>query len=199
MNLRKVTKLPEYEGFPLNQNGEKVGLYVAILDNILNQKDAMLSYHGKVFGIRFDLRFSEEMELDPKDESKVISDFFYKLKQLLSAKKSGSLKRIAYVWVKEVEKAKHGHFHCILYVDGNKIRKTGTQKAGIHSLICNAWNSITGAPSGCVEMCDSHMLTRDIDSQQEFVYHVSYLAKSRGKGLHAGLKNHGRSRLKSKA
>lgn len=199
MNLRDLWKYDQYNGLPVNLNSEDKGLYEAILSNLYSQLVAFSSYHSKALVIRFDLRFPQDAEPEPELESQYISSFFEKLKEKLKGKKYGMTK-IAYVWVKEVEKAKKGHFHCVLIVNGHKHNSPGTQTSGIFGLITEVWNRVADAKSGCVQLADHHFLCRGTGYQRwaDCFRHISYLAKSRGKMAHPGLKNHGSSRIKVK-
>jgi hypothetical protein len=167
----------------------------------------MQSYHNKVYLIRFDLHLPDTFISDEEGKA-FISHFFKSVKDKLNTKKEGSLTRVAYQWVFEVEKAKKGHYHCWIAVDGSKRHKTGStkHKTGLIGLLIKEWNRIS---SGTVRLAgenqehQGHMLKRDDRVvKEQCVRHVSYMAKVRGKGyggVREGSNNYGTSRLSPKA
>ena len=170
-------------------NSKGSGIYTHMMKSILDQVEAMLSHHNKVFLLRLDLH-----QPSHTDNSEHVSKFIQRLSEHI--KQHYTLSRFGYVWVREQEKAKQQHYHCFILLDGNKVQESGyILKAAkkywelyFDGYLC--WPS-----SHCY-----HRLTRDNhDALQEAIYHISYLAKGRGKGYKpAPAKNFGRSRIKNK-
>jgi hypothetical protein len=166
----------------------------------------MQSYHSRVYLIRFDLHLPDTPISDEEGKA-YISDFFKSVKDKLSTRKGGSLARVAYQWVFEVEKAKKGHYHCWIAVDGSKKQKTGSTKreSGLIGVLIEEWRRVS---SGTVRLAgrnqehQGYMLTRNARIvKEECVYHISYMAKVRGKGyggVRKGSSNYGTSRLSPK-
>lgn len=141
-----------------------------ILYPAIQQMEAMLSHHNKVYQIRLESH-SEQYGSDNKAFTKMLRA----LKKWLVSK---GHKRVAYLWVREKEKAKGYHYHAVLWLDGNKIqnpwavqqRWEGLHKKRGHS---HPWRVKTV----------TRMIHRDkLDTKSDAVYAYSYLAKSRSKG-----------------
>ena len=153
--------------------------------------------------IRFDLALPDHMATnkDPAIETQMISEFFKKLKERLGYKVHGAIKKMIYAWTREVETAKKCHFHCYIGLPYRKKRAPGTvatenrEGNGVLGLIAEIWERITDG--GRVWHSKTHRV-KDDASLQKAIYHVSYLAKVRGKtyAANAGHRNWGSSRLK---
>ena len=152
-------------------NARKSGLYTHILRPILSQFNNMLVKHSKVFVYRFDIRVAGYTE-----DNKVISDLIRRLKKRIKA--HYRIGNISYCWVREQERSKHQHYHLVFLLDGQKVR---------HPYQLNKW---IAAYSEFFDLkpywAGYHNVRRDqADYEmkaQQACYHVSYLAKSRGKG-----------------
>lgn len=170
----------------------------------------MLSYHSKVYLLRFDLHLPNTDTPIKEKESKVfISAFFKAIKDKLNTKQEGSLSRMAYQWVYEIEELKGGHYHCWIALDGNKRQQPGStkNKTGLIGVVIREWERIA---SGTVRLAgkrqehQGHQLTRDDKGRQakdDCIRHISYLAKAKSKGYggeRKGSINYGTSRLKPK-
>jgi hypothetical protein len=167
-------------------NSKGSGIYTHMMRGILNQVEAMLSHHNKVLLIRFDLR-----QPIPKDNSEHVSKFINRLSN--HVKQKYKLKRFGYAWARELEKAKQQHYHCFILLDGNKVQESQyiMKAAKIY------WQMYF---CGSLSWVNYHRLTRnDHTALQNAIYHISYLAKGRGKGYKpAQAKNFGRSRIRPK-
>jgi hypothetical protein len=183
------SKVVEFMGETYWVNSRKSGLYTKTLGVILGQLEAMLSHHNKVLLIRFDLRQPEYT-----DTSEAVTKLFQRLNDYLKPKYK--LKRIAYTWSREVEKKKNQHYHCFLLVDGNKFKSSYK----IMKRIRWYWEVLHDGSIHWPSPRCYYLLTRhDRDTTQEAIYHISYLAKGRGKGYKPKqAKNYGASRLKPK-
>ncbi len=170
-------------------NAKGSGLYTQPLIRMLSQIEAMLSHHNKVFLLRIDLHQS-----DYTDTSKHVSRFFKQLSAFLQ--KHYDLKRIGFAWAREQEKANSQHYHCFILLDGNKVKAP-------HRLTEAAqwyWTVLHEGTLSWPEIRCCYQLTRNNrNTLQDAIYHISYLAKGRGKGCKpAQAKNFGVSRLKIK-
>ncbi len=170
-------------------NARKSGLYTKTLGVILRQVEAMLSHHNKVLLVRFDLHQTEYT-----DTSEAVTRLFKRLGDYLKPKYK--LKRIGFAWVRESERSKNQHYHCFLLVDGNKF-KTSYK---INERIRWYWEVLNDGSIHWPSPRCYYLLTRnDRETMQDAIYHISYLAKGRGKGYKpAQSKNFGGSRLKLK-
>ncbi len=153
---------------------------------MLSQIEAMLSHHNKVFLLRFDLHQTEYTKT-----SQHVSKFFKLYCE--SLKKKYNLKRVGFAWAREQEKAEQQHYHCFILVDGNKVKAP-------HKLTETAkwyWEMLYDGSLCWPEVRCFHRLTRNNKETLEVaIYHISYLAKGRGKGYKpAQAKNFGASRI----
>jgi len=152
-------------------NAKGSGLYTQPLSRMLGQIKAMLSHHNKVLLLRFDLHQPEF-----SDTSKHVSKFFKQLIDKLT--KQYKLKRIGFAWAREQEKVDQQHYHCFILLDGNKVRVP-------HNIIKAAqwyWGTLyDGHLSWPSERCYYLINRGDKEKLQEAIYHISYLAKGRGK------------------
>lgn len=169
-------------------NAGKSGLMVKPMRAMLGQIEAMLSNHSRVMLIRFDLR----MESYTPD-NKIITVFNRRLFKWVKAQYGVS--RIGFVWCRELERAKRQHYHYALMLDGSKVNYPNS----ITKKVIQIWSELSGSayvPKNCY-----YIMKRDcLESQQDAVYRISYLAKARGKGYKATqAKNYGASRIKPRA
>lgn len=167
-------------------NSKVTGTYTHTMKGILDQVEAMLSHHNKVLLIRFDLR-----QPTPKDNSEHVSKFISRLSKHI--KQKYKLNRFGYAWARELEKAKKQHYHCFILLDGNKVQHS-------HHVMDAAKKYWEVYYSGSLHWVNYHRLTRDDHTAlQNAIYHISYLAKGRGKGYKpAQAKNFGRSRIRNR-
>lgn len=177
-------------------------------------EDALLAFIGQIEAydthytsgttlIRFDLSLPEHMAIKPDagSETALIAAFFKKLKERLGYKVNGGVRKFIYGWVREVEKRKKGHFHCFIGVPLRLIRVPGKisndleKGVGTMGLIEGIWQRL--CDGGRVWYVKTHKVV-DEASCADAIYHVSYMAKLRGKSYsnNAGHRNWASSRLK---
>ena len=159
------------EQYPINTHGGKYSCEEYILNSGIFQLLVMLSFHSRVLSIRVDLHLTE---YEPTNEriSKLTRKFVKKFKR------EYSMKRIAYQWVREQERAKSQHYHLVFYLDGNKIR----HPAKVNEWIREYWQGQNQPKPPIIGRCYSMVKRGDKSSIDEAVYRMSYMAKSRGKG-----------------
>ncbi len=99
------------------KNKRSLGYYWIILDRIVRELLALLKIHCKVYCLRLDFHTSRDDSLN--------SDFSRFMKGFVKALKNKyETKNIGYVWVREQNNNQvDHHYHLILYIDGNKVRK----------------------------------------------------------------------------
>lgn len=178
----------EVNGHYWEVNGQYSGIYLEMARKMIAQVLAMLSYHSKVLLIRFDLHVYEYT-----DRNELITKFNRILFKWL--KSHYGLKRIGFIWCREIETAKKQHYHYVLMVDGHKVRHPIEILLKVKDVWDNHIQGFEYTPQDCY-----YNIRRDcLDSIQEAVYRVSYLAKGRGKKKKlAQTKSYGTSRLKPK-
>ena len=153
------------------QADENMGCYVEILERLKDQMDAMLSHHCKILIIRFDLHLNYYT-----GDNKRISQYVRKLRKRLKSK--FGFKRIGFLWVREIEKAKQQHYHFVLMLDGNKVQ----QASHVLTLVESCWTRWGEPKPYTPKNCYYRVARGDMASFQGAFYRCSYLAKIRGKG-----------------
>lgn len=164
-------------------NAKASGVRTDILRRLLDQLTTMLYHHRKVFAFRFDLHTATYTPTN-----KIISEFKRRLFGRIENRYK--VKRIGYCWVREQEKAKQQHYHFVLLLDGSKVRSCYE----IQEWIKEIWSF----QDGTAHWAGYHNLNRsDENGIQKAGFHISYLAKPRGKGYRpVQTKDFGSSRLK---
>ena len=151
-------------------NAKKSGIYSAILHKMIDQLDICMNKWKRVLLIRFDLHIPFYTA-----DNKIISRFRKNLIRRLE--REYQINEIGYVWVREQEKAKHQHYHCAIYLNGNEIRHSSKTLR----IIKDTWERINienymHPPKNPYYFIDNEQ------TKQEAIYRISYLAKARGKG-----------------
>ncbi|MBG56803.1 MAG: hypothetical protein CMK46_00760 [Porticoccus sp.] len=174
--------------YGINNGGGKHSCYVEILRAIHDQLEAMLSYHGKVLVLRLDLHLDGF-----SSDNHELSRFIEKIKRRYQEHYRG--KRMGYVWVRELERAKQQHYHLALYLDANKIQ----HPAKLINWIEQRWQS-RGHPKPFTPKSCFSVINRKNDCGKQVVFkRLSYLAKTRGKGYRdENVNDYSSSRIKAK-
>lgn len=154
-------------------NAAKSGLYVEIIEKLIDQFEIACQKWPRVFVLRFDLH-CHFYSPDNRRQTMFRDRLFKRLQR------EYGFKQIGYCWVRERERAKAQHYHWVLFLDGNLIRHSSR----INELIKSAWENATGAYHMPVikrpfYFGEASQIAEDV------IYRVSYLAKARGKGYRA--------------
>ena len=174
-------------GIAYRLNVKSSGVYSAIAHTAIDQIDICMEQWKRVLVYRFDLH-----QAYYTGDNKLISRFMKNLKKHLQ--RAYQMNEIGYLWVREKERAKHQHYHGVLYLDGNKIRHPAKLKRTMETL----WKNLRDS---------NHLPTIKnpyyfVDNEQEkikAIERISYLAKARGKGYRdQQAKDYGSSRLSKK-
>lgn len=193
---------------------EKQYCYTDILDSTYKELDAISSLYSKTYVIRFDLHLTEYHDYAACSDGELIRRFFKSLIRSIKSSLNYSGK-VAYQWVKEIERAKKAHFHCWIAVSGHKFQRLGTVRcdlqpngAGLVGLIQKRWEVESSGGTVWVPDGDNekryagHMLSGsgslgEKENIEGCFYHLSYMAKCRGKQYGQKGHNYGTSRLAS--
>lgn len=174
-----------FNGYPLKiQNKPEWGSYVPILKTINGQLVSLLSHHSKAFALRFDFHVNSNKWHEGVFR-KLMKQSTQKIKRIYN------LKRIAYVWAREMSNSGNPHFHLMIAVDGNKVN---TSKR-IEDTLRKEWTSLE---QGGIHRSSCHMLKHTVGEAFENAFeHFSYLAKIHTKDLQPkNARNYGASMLK---
>lgn len=176
-----------FEGlvYRLNYDPSKKGYHPIrkeIIDAFIKQLHAMQSHYSKIFAFRFDLSVPEGMPV--LESNRLVSELFERLRGRFKKKawNGQPIKKFAYGWVREKEKANHVHYHCWIALPHFQVQTAGFANTGMVGLISELWDELTDdvsrvhLPSGryCIPRGDHNALV-------DFVERISYLAKNRGK------------------
>ena len=161
------------------------GIYLEILTRIINQLDIAYSIHKRILVVRFDLHLNHYTA-----NNEVISKFIKRTKQWLN--RNYKMKDIGYAWVRELEKAKVQHYHCVLLLDGDKIQYPSRLIKHIKKTwLDNGYMPVIKNPFYFINKHNYQ------EMRGEAVDRLSYLAKIRGKRYRdPQTKDYGTSRLK---
>lgn len=171
-NRKTVTKSEEltYNGVTYRVNPEKSGLYVETMKSIIDQFELAASLWRRVFVLRFDLHQSFYT-----DDNKLVSKFINRLSMKL--KREYSFNKIGFCWAREQERAKAQHYHCVLFLDGRKIRHSSR----VRTFIKESWESPVGG-FHVPHISRPFYIGKREEIADKVIYRISYLAKVRGKG-----------------
>jgi len=168
-------------------NSQGSGLIKHSINAMVKQVDAMLSHHSKIQIIRFDLRVYEYTE-----NNVMITVFNRRLHKWL--KRNYNLKRIGFIWCRELETAKKQHYHYALMIDGHKVNYPYDVTIKVKEI----WQQLDGSEY-FPDNCYYNIKRNDYESIQGAIWRLSYLAKARGKGYKLDqTKNYAVSRIKPK-
>ncbi|MCG7592340.1 MULTISPECIES: inovirus-type Gp2 protein [unclassified Halomonas] len=193
-----ITTETQYRNFDIYSNKRKTakGHYVDILDRTFNGIEELFTHTSRINVIRFDLAFKnadEFVEIED-DASKLVSNFFTRLKRRLKAwtDEDGNNKGIDdifHVFVRERSKEKKAHFHCAIAFKSISKYSTAISKNGeyqwIYKKIADAWletcaigNVNFGSRWKGKQVNHFYCVDRkDIDGQANLMKGLSYLSK----------------------
>jgi hypothetical protein len=140
--------------------------YSEYIKTIIKQVNAMLTYHSKLFMVRYDFRSKQR-----SDNNEDFLNFFDTIKKKI--KTTYGLVRIGYIWCRE-HGAKNGglHYHFVLLIDGHKINYPDKL-----SRLIEGDFALYGGSVGYVPNCFLNLKRGDQQTIGEAIYRVSYLAK----------------------
>jgi hypothetical protein len=154
--------------YPVNPT--KTGLYVEILQRIIEQYEAAKLKWKRVFVYRFDLH-SDYLTKDNKGMTVFRNKLFKRLRR-----KYG-FKEIGFCWVREQERAKSQHYHWVLFLDGDLIQHPKI----LRGMIKEAWEKVTGGYTMPTVPNPFYFVDNE-ETEGKAINRASYLAKPRGKG-----------------
>ncbi len=168
-----------FDGEVFKVNNNKRGLHSRILHRCIRELNAAIDLWGRVFAYRFDLHHKGMFT----EDSKMVSKFWKNLKRRIE--RHYGLLKVGYVWVREMERGKSQHYHCVIYLDGDVIQRPSK----LRGLIEQTWEAVTGVrpdnsePWGHVfHPDDAYYNVPEGRSRAQLIYRLSYFAKTRGKG-----------------
>lgn len=157
----------------------KSGVFPQILRRTHSELQWMIDKCKKIHVHFFDLRFSDRYTTNTPTDSKMIRQLFKNAKRKIN--RHYGTKHIGHLWVREQERSKSQHYHCMVIVDGKKTRFPHYLK----ETLANEWFAICGGSLVWPEKCYYNLNSKKETFQEikaDIVYRISYRAKERGKG-----------------
>lgn len=140
--IRGIVNGDMYNNHELNCSEKgHLGYYVKILDAIENLFDHMVSKHGKVFFFMFGLSYPKSSYSNYTDNNILLSEF---MEDLIRYYKFEMLYDPCYLWARERSDSGQVHYHCVLLLNGNKIRNGHT----ILRKVTELWGRCLGIENG---------------------------------------------------
>lgn len=194
----------KYKGLPVNAGEfDQYSVNDIILEEIYRRFDGITKHLSQCYVVRFDLHFpaSDSICSNPLEENKILSLFWKKLVSDKFKRGKNKHSHLEYFWVREVENAELGHYHCFIVFDKHRLDSIGSIQSGtgLFGAIQHLWRKVSGR--GTVHITDlakNGLLVRQSrpHEKEEAFYALSYLAKNRGKYVHPGVRNYGGSKPK---
>lgn len=192
---------PTYRGYPVQYKDGQSPLIKEALDKFINQMESIASYYQDIFLVRFDLHLPEDSSITPIIANERVSELFSQLRDNKFRQKqwgNQAIKRSAYGWCCELEKAKQLHYHCWIAVPKGRIENAGSirkrddgsfQGYGLIGMIHDLWQTLN--PEGHAHVqCDAtaamRITTADQEAMAKAIHWISYMAKHRGKLVYTG-------------
>ena len=170
--------------------GKFSGIYTPIMHKVIDELEYCEQKYKRVFVFIFELHNKDRYAPENTDVSK----FFKRIKKKI--KTQYNINEIGYVWAREQEKAKAQHYHCALFLDGDRINFPERLRGNI---LEPTWKYIHPDNTLAFPKGKSYYFydfRKDTVEKEGCIYHLSYLAKSRGKGYRNDqTKDYGSSRL----
>ena len=178
------------------------GCYINILNKIQNIFEYALSQTSQILLIRFDVRYSTEVQYTDIVSNSLFQGFIENYKRYLSRQDFRPL----HLWCTEMGNEGRLHHHVFFILDANEIRRMP-----MLSKATELWNRALGMPltsPGLIHRVLPFQNTilgqrrsiihrNDVEALQEAIYWCSYLAKIRGKtSLPSGSRSFGCSQFK---
>ena len=203
---RTLTDEASYNGHPIQTDKAKsLKCDKKILQKINDTFDHAFNDHGmdRVFFMRYDIRFPEELYVEPKEGNALVRKFQSKFIKHLDRKGLNP----HYVLVREQSKEKHAHYHGILLLDerktqsikkhiekGDELLKNTLGDHGKKGLIDDCTKDRNGKPQKNGIKIKKN--SPDFNSQYDKTFEwASYLAKKNTKNNNNGIRELFSSRL----
>ena len=187
----------EFEGEFYQVNDKGTGLDETILKRAFEQLSIMRKHHSKLLIYMFIPLPSKAVA-----NNKIMSQFVELLNRELT--KIYHIKRMAYLWVREISNRSNDHYHFCLIIDAHKIQSYTHLK----NLVKRTWIKVGGQPReekdgkqlnplGYMKNDIYELKRSDKSMLKDIIYRLSYSAKNHTKENVKGRK-FGVSRIKNK-
>lgn len=146
MTFNSMTNSSLFNSYNINTGTDgKHFCYNQILKKLEDIMTYMTKRHCRVLFVRFDIRFPQEY--NPTGGNNEISHLFKILKENSNNKGID----LRFLWVREQSREKQQHYHCVVLLNGNRVRDYRRFLA----VVTKTWGYVIGCdPSGLVDWCD---------------------------------------------
>lgn len=151
--------------FDLPASKQGKGHYLPILEAVVEQLDALLSYHSKILVFRQDLRL-----YDGTDTNDPMSTLIRRYRPWLRRR---GHKRLGYIWCREQDTSDAQHYHSAFILNANNTRHP---KYHINQ-IEHYWEILGNADARTPKNCYLVIKRGDNTAYQQAFKRLSYLAK----------------------
>ena len=205
--------------------GRNYSFNVDNLEKILSVSESAFKHYPRVFSFRVDLRFQQDpafgmyLALKPEAGSRIIKEFFSRLKRLIECDESERRyegKRvhstdIRYVWAKEqTAGAPCPHYHMMFFLNRDAYYKLGnyeSERMNLANKVRVAWHSAVSDENISLQDCKKmglvhfpnnaeYLIERnDTESLKKMLVRAAYLAKNETKRRGQGYRCFGGSNI----
>lgn len=153
--------------------GENYSIYLSVVHRMIDQLEICQSKWGRVFVVRIELH-----QKFYTGNNTLLSRFFCNFKKRIL--KEYGFDDIGYQWAREMETSKAQHYHLAVFLNGYKVKSSWK----ITNISRDVWEKVkVGNTVPYVKGKVSHDIRKGDDvAKRKAIEHVSYLAKTRGKG-----------------
>jgi hypothetical protein len=189
----------DYRGYPVQFRSGQSPLIKEALDRYIDQMEAITSHYEDVFLVRFDLHLPKpdgDVLIASDEANRRVSNLFSTLRDNKFRQRQWggqAIKKSAYGWCNELERAKQLHYHCWIAVPKGRVENAGSFRRradgsydtyGLIGMIFDIWQQLN--PEGYAHIhCTAADAMRIKSSKradmEKAIHWLSYMTKSRGK------------------
>jgi hypothetical protein len=188
-----------YRGYPVQFRPGQSPLIKEALDRYIDQMEAIASHYEDIFLVRFDLHLPKPdggVLIASDEANRRVSNLFSTLRDNKFRQRlwgGQAIKKSAYGWCNELERAKQLHYHCWIAVPKGRVENAGSFRPradgsydtyGLIGMIFDIWQQLN--PEGYAHIhCTAADAKRIKSSKKadmdEAIRWLSYMTKARGK------------------
>lgn len=189
----------DYRGYPVQYRQGQSPLIKEALDRYIDQMEAIASHYEDVFLVRFDLHLPKpdgDVLIASDEANSRVSSLFSTLRDNKFRQRlwgGQSIRKSAYGWCNELEKAKQLHYHCWIAVPKGRVENAGSirrradgtyETYGLIGMIFDIWQQLN--PEGyahihCTAADAKRIKSSKRADMEEAIRWLSYMTKARGK------------------
>ena len=162
------------------KDGKIYNCYVEPLQRFKREIDAMLSHHSKVFMLRFDVRVNTHSQTN-EQMTRFLRSYIPRVERYYKTK------NVAFVWCREVERAKKQHYHFAVMVDGSNATRVSQELLRMADEVAahQKLDKIGYCENASYLIKRTDLAKGDYSTYKAAFKRLSYFAKERGKTIKA--------------